>query len=1366
MPKVGLRPVSPRIPEQLPGFVREDHPNFVAFIKAYYEWLENHGKLVYSERILYATADTLFLRPGAPTERNCWNGMVISCTNGPAIGQESKIIAYDPVARSIRVEKPFNIVPPANTKVNVFDKFSPSKLFEYSDIDHTVDDFVSYFRKEFLESIPDKILADKRLVLKHIKEFYRAKGTEKSFRFLFRILYDEEIDFYYPKVDVFRPSDAVWVVERVARAPIVGDTYDFTHRQITGAATGSTAYIEGARHFKVSNLEVGEFSLSNIKGTFYAGLTGLNFYDSPTTLQLPDFASDIDGFYVGQAAKITSGTGAGQQRTIILYDGTNRLATLESAWDTLPDGTSRYRISFMGLGEQIYTPNYIEPPPGSLSDPYTAYLKNGLYQMVVEIPVVTPGDNYNVGDPVSVESLSGVPARGIVASVVTSFYNGRVGTPPVSRYLEPYWGGIHADELVPESLGTFSSVSIGSNWFQLSSDAIQTDDYYNGFMVRVMSGTGAGQEAVIIDYTGSSQIAVLSTPWTVVPDYLSQIRVQAAAAQAAIWGVHYFRDVGDPLAANQGILDNEIVLADTETDQDDFFVGYTITLTGGTGAGQSRKIISYNGLDRIAVVDEPWDPVPDSTTSYSIFKTRGPIKKIVVLDFGLDFEEDPPVTIYSNTGSNGTARANLGAVGAYPGYWITKDGFPSSQKRIQDSYYWQDFSYVLKVGNSLDKYAAMVKKLLHPAGMKLFGDVIVESLIDRKILKSNLSSIIKTLDVQVFDASLTFTKVYNLVLNGYKHPIGFTNAMFDQYKFGGYPPNERFHLKYAFPNQNYWTKGGPGNTQLEHFKDMVIGDIVNNPNEMFVFGLDSYVRIDNSNTVSRAIAPIGPQYRTLERSRFTGFAPSEAVSLHYPPPNSTYLGVFGNTQLEVFAGVVLSDVISTPEKKINYLPDSTTIIYRSSVEGIPLFGEIALYDFQQGTNDQTVYNNSVNTSGQFNGSRGSTFSVDVDDPAWNSYGLVFTGSEVANFADLPVDMSAMTLLMVARTTNTASASTFINSNNGTDNGYSIDCGTNGSFYIRTFRDGQTYQVDFAEDTIHDNEWFFAAMRYDGQRLIGSLNDNVASSITLEFSVHVDWRFDLSANMVDESFVPLDITIQSVVDDKFRSRAMFSPDITRINFGGAQITSPLSSMVDFGYDVGVIPRSNTSASVQSSAGGNQTITTLSETFVNNDAEYFKQLQYTFDPALSDPIHFGTSNLYQHFVDHIGEIYAYDENINLGSGGYLHRGQATLTRVIKNVGQKSVLTGPPTTQPTGVWQVGAAGSDIQVPNYSGALFGVSTFRRMLFLSGGIAGSTTDPVGPLQGGVAYAVLFNRALNDFEIQSSYSYLRSIMASRGITLP
>tara|TARA_B000000557_G_C20735319_1_gene426124 strand:+ start:69 stop:1040 length:972 start_codon:yes stop_codon:yes gene_type:complete len=57
--------------------------------------------------------------------------------------------------------------------------------------------------------------------------------------------------------------------------------------------------------------------------------------------------------------------------------------------------------------------------------------------------------------------------------------------------------------------------------------------------------------------------------------------------------------------------------------------------------------------------------------------------------------------------------------------WSGDDGKISHLKKVQDSYYYQSFSYVIKTGQTIDYWKDAVKKLLHPAGFAFFGQVVV-----------------------------------------------------------------------------------------------------------------------------------------------------------------------------------------------------------------------------------------------------------------------------------------------------------------------------------------------------------------------------------------------------------------------------------------------------------------------------------------------------------------------------------------------------------------------------------------------------------------------------------------------------------------
>ena len=81
------------------------------------------------------------------------------------------------------------------------ENFYPQQhLEDIRDIDNTVNMFVEYFSREVLQSIPREVISDKRFLAKHIKDLYSSKGTEDSYKFLFRILYNEDAEVYFPKV--------------------------------------------------------------------------------------------------------------------------------------------------------------------------------------------------------------------------------------------------------------------------------------------------------------------------------------------------------------------------------------------------------------------------------------------------------------------------------------------------------------------------------------------------------------------------------------------------------------------------------------------------------------------------------------------------------------------------------------------------------------------------------------------------------------------------------------------------------------------------------------------------------------------------------------------------------------------------------------------------------------------------------------------------------------------------------------------------------------------------------------------------------------------------------------------------------------
>lgn len=74
-----------------------------------------------------------------------------------------------------------------------------------------------------------------------------------------------------------------------------------------------------------------------------------------------------------------------------------------------------------------------------------------------------------------------------------------------------------------------------------------------------------------------------------------------------------------------------------------------------------------------------------------------------------------------------TGTVTLAAVGVGEGRWVDEAGMLNSSKRVQDSYYYQEYSYDVRSRLSLDRYESTLKMMYHPAGVELFGTTVVDS---------------------------------------------------------------------------------------------------------------------------------------------------------------------------------------------------------------------------------------------------------------------------------------------------------------------------------------------------------------------------------------------------------------------------------------------------------------------------------------------------------------------------------------------------------------------------------------------------------------------------------------------------------------
>jgi len=98
-----------------------------------------------------------------------------------------------------------------------------------------------------------------------------------------------------------------------------------------------------------------------------------------------------------------------------------------------------------------------------------------------------------------------------------------------------------------------------------------------------------------------------------------------------------------------------------------------------------------------------------------------------------------------------TATLTIGAVADTDGRFINEDGFLSENTmNIQDSLYYQDFSYVIKVARSISDWRNDFKKTMHTSGFYLASEVNIETRLNARISAPIVGSVSGIIDEPFF----------------------------------------------------------------------------------------------------------------------------------------------------------------------------------------------------------------------------------------------------------------------------------------------------------------------------------------------------------------------------------------------------------------------------------------------------------------------------------------------------------------------------------------------------------------------------------------------------------------------------------------
>ena len=251
--------------------------------------------------------------------------------------------------------------------------------------------------------------------------------------------------------------------------------------------------------------------------------------------------------------------------------------------------------------------------------------------------------------------------------------------------------------------------------------------------------------AVIKEVTNSTQIILYGPP------SLNSTGSAVYKAAPTIIPSQYAFYEPEAFSANGSVVgENELIRAAPDTGNNT--VDEAVAINSGKGYVEGEEIkaylhsavsnnitivssgINYAANDQLIFVGG--DPGIRANGYISSVDSNGSITAVNLLSGGSGYKTLPEIRISSANGSGALLVASLqefnttseiiGRVqktgtGKAQGYWSTTRGFLDSDKYIQDSFYYQDYSYEIRVAQTLNKYKDIINETFHTAGAELFG---------------------------------------------------------------------------------------------------------------------------------------------------------------------------------------------------------------------------------------------------------------------------------------------------------------------------------------------------------------------------------------------------------------------------------------------------------------------------------------------------------------------------------------------------------------------------------------------------------------------------------------------------------------------
>ena len=106
----------------------------------------------------------------------------------------------------------------------------------------------------------------------------------------------------------------------------------------------------------------------------------------------------------------------------------------------------------------------------------------------------------------------------------------------------------------------------------------------------------------------------------------------------------------------------------------------------------------------------------------SIVAGNGIVSSVKVINSGYGYLNNESVNLVNPLNETSVGGSTIiGLQGTGEGYWTNRKSFTSDIMKIQDSSFYQDYSYQIISEKMLNVYEDLVRNLIHPSGIALYG---------------------------------------------------------------------------------------------------------------------------------------------------------------------------------------------------------------------------------------------------------------------------------------------------------------------------------------------------------------------------------------------------------------------------------------------------------------------------------------------------------------------------------------------------------------------------------------------------------------------------------------------------------------------